>query len=351
MSYGNKPKVSIIVPIYNKASFLKKNINSILQQTEKNIEIILVDDGSTDNSPEICKDFAEIDFRILYKRKENEGLTATRNYGRKFATGDYIAFVDSDDFIEANTYEQMLKCSNNADIVLSGLIHEFGKKKILQVMPQYLKNFYENADIRKFILPLFLVYGKGIGENILLAQFGIALFKKNFLDEQNILSDEKITYSEDWLFFLEAFLKAQSVAIEHNAYYHYVHNAQGLTENYNPKLVLDYIEILRGLDKIGIFKYVPTQYSRHPNLIYNCLLQSIMNLSHSKESIFVLIGKARDILDMDYFNCLKQKINPANIPFKKRILFYLTKFKLSLLLILLYKLKRRFYKIINATLF
>jgi len=347
MSYQNKPKVSVIVPIYNKASFLEKSINSILLQTEKNIEIILVDDGSTDNSSEICRKLAEKDPRILYKKKKNEGAMAARNYGRKFANGNYIAFVDSDDFIEANTYEQMLKCSGNADIVISGLIHEVGNKKILQTMPQNLNSFYENSDIRKFILPLFLVYGKDVGENILLASLEIALFKNTFLNEQNIFSDEKITYSEDWLFFLEALLKAQSVAIEHNAYYHYVHNAQGLTENYNPKLVLDHVDILHKLDKMGIFEYIPEQYIKHPNLAYNYLLQAIANLSISKESIFVLHRKARNIFNMDYFNCLGQKINPAYIPFKKRILFYLIKFKLSLLFILLHKLKQKLYKIKN----
>jgi len=342
---AQNPRISVIVPIYNKASFLEKSINSILQQTEKNIEIILVDDGSYDNSPEICKKYAEKDSRILYKRKENEGLTATRNYGRKFATGDYIAFVDPDDFIETNAYEQMLKCSNNADIVLSGLINEFRKKKKIQVTPQNLNSFYENSDIRKFILPLFLVYGKGIWENIQLAQFGIALFRRTFLDEQNIFTDERITYSEDWLFFLEALLKAQSVAIEHNAYYHYVHNTQGLTENYSPKLVLDYVEVLRGLDKMGIFEYVPEQYSKHPNLIYDHLLHSFVNLSGSNESIFVLRKKIKNILNMNYFNNICQKLNPSKIPFKRRILFYLIRFRLCLLLILLYKLKHKFYKI------
>jgi glycosyltransferase EpsH len=345
MNSKDKPKVSVIVPIYNKASFLQRSINSILQQTEKNIEIILVDDGSTDNSQEICREFTEKDSRILFKRKENQGLTATRNYGRKFANGDYIAFVDPDDFIEANAYEQMLICSNNADIVLSNLIHELGEKKILQTMPQNLNSFYENADIRKFILPIFLVYGKGIGKNMLLAQFGIVLFKRTFLNEENITSNEKITYSEDWLFFLEALLKAKSVAVDHGAYYHYVHNAQGLTENYNPKLVLDYIEVLRSLDEMGIFEYVPQEYEKHPNLAYNYLLQSIINLSCSRESILVLSKKIKEILNMDYFNCLGKKINPLNIHLKKRLLFYFIKFRLSLWLILLYKLRRKFYKI------
>jgi glycosyltransferase involved in cell wall biosynthesis len=347
MNYEKNPKVSVIVPIYNKASFLEKSINSILQQTEKNIEIILVDDGSTDSSREICQEFAKKDSRIIFKSKENEGLTATRNYGRRFASGDYITFVDPDDFIEASAYERMLECSNDADIVISGLIHEFGKKKILQKMPRKLNAFYENDDIRKTIMPLFLVYGKGIGKSMQLAQFGIALFKKQFLNDENIICDEKITYSEDWLFFLEALLKAKSVAIERNAYYHYVHNSQGLTENYNPKLVLDYVEVLRLLDKMGIFEYIPQEYNKHPNLAYDYLLHSFVNLSGSEESIFVLRQKIKNILAMDYFNCLEQKINSSNIPLRRRVLFYLVKFKLSLLLVLLYKLKNRFHKIKN----
>jgi glycosyltransferase involved in cell wall biosynthesis len=336
----NKPKISVIVPVYNKEFFLQKSVNSILQQTEKDIEIILIDDGSTDRSSEICQEFAKKDSRIIFERKENEGLTATRNYGRKFANGEYIAFVDPDDFIDANAYEQMLKNSNNADIVLSGLVNEYIDEKLLQVMPQNLGNFYENEDIRKTIVPLFLVYGKGIGKSVLLAQLGIALFRRKFLNEENIISDEKIIHSEDWLFFLEALFKAKSVAIEHNAYYHYVHNMQGLTENYSPKLVLDHVEILRKLNKIGIFEYVFEQYGKHPNLAYNYLLHSIKNLAKSKESIFVLREKAINIFNMIFFNCLAQKIEPSNIPFKKRILFYFVKFKLALLLILLYKLKQ-----------
>ncbi|MCL2283554.1 MAG: glycosyltransferase [Fibromonadales bacterium] len=345
MHYENKPKVSVIVPIYNKASFLHKSINSILLQTEKNIEIILVDDGSTDSSPEICLEFSKKDSRIIFKSKENQGQTATRNYGRKFATGDYVAFVDPDDFIEANAYEQMLKCSNNSDIVISGLIHEFGEKKTLRTMPQNLSSFYENDDIRKTIIPLFLIYGKDVGEHIQLASLSIALFKRKFLDEQNITSNEKITYSEDWLFFLEALLKAKCVAIEHSAYYHYVHNTQGLTENYSPKLALDYVEVLRGLDNMGIFEHIPPQFNKHPNLAYNYLLHAIINLSSNKESIFILSKKAKNILNMDYFNCLGQKIKSSNIPFKKRFLFYFVKYKQALLLTLLYKLKQKFYKI------
>jgi glycosyltransferase involved in cell wall biosynthesis len=345
MTMQSIPKISVIVPIYNKELFLRKSIVSILQQTEKNIEVILVDDGSTDNSSEICCEFAKMDSRVIYKRKENGGSTSARNHGRLHANGEYIAFVDPDDYIEKDAYEKMLGCSKNADIVLSGLIHEFGKKKILQTIPRNLDNFYENGDICKIIMPLFLVYGKGIGKKMQLASLSTSLFKREFLNEKNIIGNEKITYFEDWLFFLEALLKAKNVAIEHNAYYHYVHNTQGLTKNYSPKLVLDCFEVLRKLDNMGIFEYVPQQYGKHPNLAYDYLLHSIGNLSCNEESIFVLRKKVKDILNMDYFNCLGQKINPSNIPLKKRVLFYFVKFKLSLLLILLYKFKHKFYRI------
>lgn len=333
----NIPKVSVIVPIYNKEFFLRKSIVSILQQTEKNIEVILVDDGSTDGSSKICEEFAKKDYRVLYKRKENGGLTSARNYGRRYANGEYIAFVDPDDYIEKDAYEKMLECSKNADIAIGGLVNEIGKKKIFRVMPKNMEGFYENDEIREKILPMFLVYGKHIGKNLLLASNEIFLFKKKFLDEQGIFSDENITYSEDWLFSLEAIFKAKTIAVLHNIHYHYVSNPLGLTENYNPKVITDYIEVLRKLDNMGILSCIPESYSANPNLMLNFFQQAIKNLSFKKDTIFNLSKELKTFFKIDYFKDLGKTINPRNIYIKKRIIFYLLKFKCSLMLILLYK--------------
>ncbi len=337
MIMKNTPKISVIVPIYNKELFLKKSISSILEQTEKNIEIILVDDGSTDNSSEICKKFTEKDSRALYKRKENGGLTSARNYGRSYANGEYIAFVDPDDYIEKNALEKMLECSKNADIVIGGLINEFGRKKTLRIMPKKLEGFYEGDEICKKILPMFLVYGKHIGKDLLLAQLGIFLFKRKFLDEQNIFSNENITYSEDWLFSLEAIFKAKTTAVLHNVHYHYVPNPYGLTENYSPKVITDHIEVLRKLDRIGVLSCIPVSYYANPNLILNFFQQAVKNLSFKKGSVFSLSKELKIFFEMDYFKDLGKTIKARNIYIKKRIIFYLIKFKCSLLLILLYK--------------
>ena len=118
--YNNK--ISIIVPIYNSELFLNKCIKSIINQSFTNLEIILVNDGSTDQSLDICKKYADKDKRIIIIDKENGGVSSARNKGLDVATGDYIGFVDSDDYISYNMYEKLLFAitKNNADIAECG---------------------------------------------------------------------------------------------------------------------------------------------------------------------------------------------------------------------------------------
>lgn len=125
------PKVSVIVPIYNVEKYLEKCINSLLSQTLEDIQIILVNDGSKDNSGNISKEYEKNNKdRVIYVEKENGGLSDARNYGLKYATGDFIAFLDSDDYIEKNAYEEMYNkaIEENADYVECDFIWEFPNK-------------------------------------------------------------------------------------------------------------------------------------------------------------------------------------------------------------------------------
>ena len=125
------PKVSVIVPIYNVEKYLEKCINSLLSQTLEDIQIILVNDGSKDNSGNIAKEYEKNNKdRIIYVEKENGGLSDARNYGLKYATGDFIAFLDSDDYIEKNAYEEMYNkaIEENADYVECDFVWEFPNK-------------------------------------------------------------------------------------------------------------------------------------------------------------------------------------------------------------------------------
>ena len=113
-----KYKISVIIPVYNTEKYLERCINSILNQTHKNIEIILVDDGSTDNSGEICDFFKNKDSRIIVIHKQNGGAASARNSGLEIASGDYVAFVDSDDWLAEDMYAHLLECCviQNAEI-------------------------------------------------------------------------------------------------------------------------------------------------------------------------------------------------------------------------------------------
>lgn len=127
-----KSKISVIVPIYNVEKYLKECIDSIIFQTYTNLEILLINDGSTDSSKKICEEYVNKDSRIKLFNKVNGGLSSARNFGIKKATGDYIIFIDSDDFIEKNMIEELVfgcEC-NNCDISVIGVYKYFDNKNI-----------------------------------------------------------------------------------------------------------------------------------------------------------------------------------------------------------------------------
>lgn len=124
-------KISIIVPIYNVEKYLKRSLDSLVNQTLEDIEIILVDDGSTDNSHKIAEDYKENYSNVLLVTKENGGLSDARNFGLQYASGEYIAFIDSDDYVESQMFERMYNLSENGrkKIIESNFLWEFPDKK------------------------------------------------------------------------------------------------------------------------------------------------------------------------------------------------------------------------------
>jgi len=150
-NYGNE-LISIIVPVYNVERYLEKCVNSIINQTYKNLEIILVDDGATDSSGNMCDELAKSDNRIKVYHKENGGLSDARNYGVERATGDYIGFVDSDDYIDSEMYEKLYEAikKENVDVaecslkvIYPGKIELFTDEKYYKVLgkTEYLEEY------------------------------------------------------------------------------------------------------------------------------------------------------------------------------------------------------------------
>lgn len=188
-------KVSVIVPIYNAEQYLEKCLDSIVAQTLSDIEIILIDDGSTDGSAEICRKYLD-DERVSYFFKENEGLAAARQDGIERASGEYVGFVDSDDWIEPDMYEKMYDAAktNGADVVMCGIfIDEDG------LNPVYLEpGVYDRERIEKDILPRSLAGLTPKGSNSVIRWSNCCrLFRVKLIHDFNIAFDRRFRRSQD----------------------------------------------------------------------------------------------------------------------------------------------------------
>ena len=143
-------KISIIVPVYQAEKYISKCIESIVNQAYKNLEIILIDDGSTDSSGEICDRYGERDKRIVVVHTPNKGVSAARNCGLDIATGDYITFVDSDDFLDLQMYSEMIQVAEkySCDVVMCDCIKEF-KGKSEKYTHAIREGFYDKEQLKQ----------------------------------------------------------------------------------------------------------------------------------------------------------------------------------------------------------
>lgn len=202
-------KISVIVPIYNAEQYLEQCLDSIVSQTLKDIEIILIDDGSTDGSAEICKKYLA-DSRVSYYRKENEGLAAARDDGMMRANGEYIGFVDSDDWLKPEMYEKMYAAakSNDSDIVFCNCQQNENGHVFTPEMPT---GAYDREAIKKEILPKTLAYiGKNGSKRALRWSNCLRIYKTEILQKNNIKFDRRLRRSQDLQLTYEATIVAQN---------------------------------------------------------------------------------------------------------------------------------------------
>jgi len=210
----NIPNVSVIVPIYNSEDYLTECLDSILNQTLKSIEIICVNDGSLDDSGKILKDYQEKDPRIVIINKKNGGLSSARNSGIVVATGEYIGFIDSDDWIDEFYFEKLYQAakSNNADISMGNFKWFSQKSKLLEqvswvskIMKSIKSEIVTEVLDRKKIIVTSTVCNK--------------LFSRDFINTNNFLFYEGLFW-EDNPFTITTTIKANKICIIRDVFYH-----------------------------------------------------------------------------------------------------------------------------------
>lgn len=212
-------KVSIIVPIYNVEKYLEKCVNSILNQTYKNIEVLLVDDCSTDNSGEIAKQYEQKDNRCKYiKREKNGGLSAARNTGLEYATGEYLSFIDSDDWISENFILHLLQKAKeqNADITVCDyiMIDDNGKETIGNT----LENLDDNSSIEEKIAYI---------RNHVVTK----LYNREFFMKQNLKFPEEVRRAAEMGLSIPMLTRTNKIAILKEPLYYYYQRSNSLSNN------------------------------------------------------------------------------------------------------------------------
>ena len=220
---SNEIKISVIIPIYNAEKYLDQCITSVCDQQHNNLEIILVNDGSIDHSDDICIKYEKSDERIIYVKQDNRGLVNARKTGVSHAKGDYVTFVDADDWIDDDFYERMLSQfnGNDIDIVTSGMIWEFADGSTFLQRDCFDSGLYCEEDIRNKIIPNMLYSMKG-GRQGITAAVCNKLFKPELLRRsQSELKTDNLRIGEDAAVVYPAILNAKNMIVTDICAYHY----------------------------------------------------------------------------------------------------------------------------------
>ena len=238
--------ISIIVPVYNVEALLSRCIDSILAQTKKNIEILLVDDGATDGSGAVCDDYATRDERIRVIHKSNGGLTSAWKAGAAAATGAYVGFVDSDDWIDKDMYERMWESAvkYDSDIVVCGLVFDYEASSMenRKEISGFKEEYYDSKALEK-LYPTLINDGHFFGRMLQPARV-TKLYRRALVKKNMPLCKEEVTVGEDMQLTLPALLDAKSMSVVKDFYpYHYWFNQKSMTGKYDPGY-LDKIKVM-----------------------------------------------------------------------------------------------------------
>lgn len=332
--------ISVIIPIYNVDKYIKNTIESLINQTFKDIEIILIDDNSTDSTLEICNMYSRLDSRIkVLKQLTNKGAAKARNRGLKIAKGKYIYFMDSDDYIDLEMLENLFIQAENEDVDLVICGYNFEtiryKNNNMKVISRFPKNFknkkYNNKE--ELLEDYIKLWDSAMLYNIWNKLYKREVLIKNNIKFKNMLIGEDIEFNKSYIDVCD------KVYVDENCYYHYIRQREGsITTKYKEDLfkmrIEENEEFIKYFKKIGIYNDEAQEYvsRRYIERVVGC----IENLFHSDKNYIEIYGNIKEIINHKY---TKESIKYANIKTKKmKLLIIPIKIQSSFLTIILIKL-------------
>lgn len=325
--------VSIIIPVFNGEKNIKKCIDNIIKQTYKNIEIIVLNDGSKDNTLKILEEYKGVDERIKIINKENTGVSDTRNVGINESKGDYIMFLDSDDSIDNNAIKelmQQIKRDNN-DMILFGF-KTFGSdnRKNDTTALSCLKNKEETLE--SIISTRDNIYG----------YIWRAIYSKKLLIDNNILFPNGIKISEDYMFLINTIFHSNNIGINPKEYYNYILGETSMSTKYIPTLHDDMNFVNKWIYE-NIISSIPHLENGYKTIVCNTYLRFVQNTMRNPELGFKdkikCVKKVKKEYNYSYYinECYKRKKMFSKKTHMSLVLF---KFNLEVLYMMLFRIKQ-----------
>ena len=333
--------VSIVVPIYNVEKYLEQCLNSLRNQTHKNLQIILINDGSPDNCKNICERYCKIDNRFQLINKDNEGLGYARNTGLEFADGKYVYFMDSDDYLNENAIETLLSVAiqNHADVVIGNFqaVTEQGNPISYYGYDQKYA-LYQNEDVKNTLLPkLFGSLPEG-GDSVTMQASGNLYAMYIIKDHDLRFCSERVFSSEDLFFNLDYYCYAKTVCIIPDKVSYYRTNPDSLSHCYRPdRYILKrkiYEEGCKRLKKAGIYEATKYRFMKYYfNGLRNCIRQE--SPAVSKKTIRESVSSISNICHDDYLKTIISEFPKERLKSKQRLFLWLLDKDCALILMVL----------------
>lgn len=326
-------KISIIIPVYKVPEiYLKRCIESCINQTLKEIEIILIDDGSPDNCGEICDEYARKDKRIKVIHKKNEGLSAARNTGFLAALGKWIMFVDGDDWIESTICEELYIVGEkeNVQLVMCNIAKEYTHRTIFFKIPLEKSKVYNEMECKN-------LQQKLLDFNANMTSAYAKLIDRCFLLDNNLLYDEYLRQGAEGIEFnLRVFDVLKKLIFIDKPMYHYIYNEGSISSKHDEK---NYVYIIKCFEKIKEFiiksdnkdDLLPWFYNRLLYVIITTAISGYFN-PDNKEQYTQKVRKYEQYLNIDLIQEALKYYNVRGLSKQRKIILYLIKNKFFFIL-------------------
>lgn len=339
------PAISVIVPIYNVEKYLTRCVESLLSQTLENIEIILINDGSTDGSGAMADEFAAQDKRIRVIHQKNVGLGLTRNVGLEVARGEYIGFVDSDDWVRPEMYETLYNAgkTGEAEIVMGDFytVNEAGETTVTKVDLQ--QGVYQgNEIVESILLPMFGAKSEDPSDIVVPMCVWRNIYKREFLNAHNIrFVSERKYISEDIVFNADVLTQIKRASIVNMPLYYYSFNVNSLTKSYKPdrfeKECVLYTYMVDKLSETGLLE----EHINRPRRTFIGRVRTCMRseaCGNRQQSVFVRIRNIHKMASSSLLTDVLSKYPISDYPLKLRLVTYCMKYRWAALLFLIFSL-------------